>query len=505
MTTVRSAGVPSPAPPAAGPAVPASCRVSLLVGSSHQIDLVLPAAVPLAALTDATRDAVNRYLRSAGADELPHGAYVFTRAVGSTALAADVSLAAQGVADADLLAFVPADAAQRYEPNIENVSTAIARWAKNYFPTVTARDAVAVGFGLTVVALAVAGLIIWRLRWAGGGGWLAPGVFAATATVLVGAAMLGSRMAAQRFVIGAITWSALAAAAATGATAPPGAHPGAPHAFLAALVAMVGAVLLARFTGRYWVGVSAVITMAAAVFGAATVRMFLGIPGQRIAVVMLVAVLVASRAAPALGLRMARVPKQSFGSITGRDLFHRAPGQPEDTLSPLPDAPHDITLRGEQIAEVALRSNRVLTGTLAGIAVVQVAASWLAIHPGVGSQWPCAVVVAVVALIAVLRARAFRDRRHAITVVCGAALSLIALTAHYGLAAGGVSTATGLWSAAAVLGVAVCALSAGAVVPSHIFSEPIREVVEYSEYAATTLIIPFAAWAIGLLHYIRYH
>jgi type VII secretion integral membrane protein EccD len=424
--------------------------------------------------------------------------------VGSTALAADLSLAAQGVADADLLAFVPAAAAQRYEPNIENVSTAIARWAKNHFPTVTTRDAVAVAVGLTVVALAVSGLIIWRLRWSGGGGWLAPGIFAATATVLVAAAMLGARMGAQRFVIGAMTWSALAAAVAAGATGP-GAHPGAPHAFLAALVAVVGALLLARFTGRYWVGVSAVITVAAAVFAAATVRMFLAIPGQRIAVVMLVAALVASRAAPALGLRMARVPKQSFGSITGRDLFSRAPGQPEDTVSPLPDAPHDITLRGEQIAEVALRSNRVLTGALLGIAVVQVAASWLAIHPGVGSQWPCAAVVAVVALIAVLRARAFRDRRHAITVVCGAALSLIALPAHYGLAPGGVSTATALVSAAMVLAVAVCALTAGAVVPSHIFSEPIREVVEYSEYLATALIIPFAAWAIGLLHYIRYH
>jgi type VII secretion integral membrane protein EccD len=505
MTTVSSAGVPAPVPQAAGPAVPASCRVSLLVGPSHQIDLVLPAAVPLAALTDATRDAVNRYLRSAGADELPHGAYVFTRAVGSTALAADLSLAAQGISDADLLAFVPTEAAQRYEPNIENVSTAIARWAKNYFPTVTARDAVAVAVGLTVVALAVSGLIIWRLRWESGGGWLAPAVFAITATVLVAAAMLAARMGAQRYVIGAITWSALATAAVGGASTPPGAHPGAPHAFLAALVLVVGAVLLARFTGRYWVGVSAVITVAAAAFGAAAVRMFLAIPGQRIAVVMLVAVLVASRAAPALGLWMARVPKQSFGSITGRDLFARAPGQPEDTLSPLPDAPHDVTLRGEQIAEVALRSNRVLTGTLLGVAVVQLAASWCAIHPGVGSQWPCAAVVAVVALILVLRARAFRDRRHAITVVVGAALSLIALPAHYGLATGVVSTATGLWSAAMVLAVALCALTAGAVVPSHMFSEPIREVVEYSEYLATALIIPFAAWAIGLLHYIRYH
>ena len=58
-------------------------------------------------------------------------------------------------------------------------------------------------------------------------------------------------------------------------------------------------------------------------------------PGQRIAVVMLVAVLVAARVAPAMGLWMARVPRQSFGSITGRDLFARAPGQPEDTVSPV--------------------------------------------------------------------------------------------------------------------------------------------------------------------------
>jgi type VII secretion integral membrane protein EccD len=504
MTTVRSVGALSPAAAGTDPAVPASCRVSLLVGASHQIDLVLPAAVPLAALTDATRDAVNRYLRTAGADELPRGAYVFTRAVGATALAPELSLAAQGVTDADLLAFVPADVAQRYEPNIENVSTAIARWAKNHFPTVAAGDAVGVAVALTIAALAVAGLIIWRLRWADGSGWLAPAVFAATSVVLVIAAWLASRMGAQRFVTGAITWSALAAAVAAGASAPPGAHPGSPHAFLAALVAAVGGLLLARFTGRYWVGVSAVITLSAAVFAAATVRMFLNIPGQRIAVVTLVGVLVASRAAPAVGLWMARVPKQSFGSITGRDLFHRAPGQPEDTVSPLPDAPHDVTLRGEQIAQVALRSNRVLTGTLLGVAIVQVVASWMAIAPGAGSQWPCAAVVAVVALILLLRARAFRDRRHAITVVGGAALALIALPAHYGLV-GGASPATALASAALVVAVAVSALVAGAVVPSHIFSEPIREVVEYSEYLATALIIPFAAWAVGLLHYIRYH
>ena len=86
---------------------------------------------------------------------------------------------------------------------------------------------------------------------------------------------------------------------------------------------------------------------------------------------MIIAVLVAARAAPTMGLWMAKVPRQSFGSITGRDLFARAPGQPEDTVSPVESAPHDVTLRGEQVAEVARRSNRVLTGALLGVGIVQ--------------------------------------------------------------------------------------------------------------------------------------
>ena len=56
-----------------------------------------------------------------------------------------------------------------------------------------------------------------------------------------------------------------------------------------------------------------------------------------------------------------------------------------------------------------------------------------------------------------------------------------------------------------MLAVALAGLIAGATVPSHIFSEPIRQAVEYLEYILVVLVIPFAAWAIGLLSYVRYH
>ena len=505
MTTVHPSTPASGSSAPGGPLVPSSCRVSLLVGDAHQIDLVLPAAVPLSALTDSTLGAVNRLLRSKGEDELPIGTYEFARAVGMTRLSDEVSLSAQGVADGDLLAFVPEKTARRYTPLIENVSTALARWAHAHFPPVSTHDAVVVAGALTAAALIGAALLVWRLRWAAEPFWLSPAIFAATAGVLLATAMLSARAGASRVIVDGAAWAALVGIVLAGATAPYGNQPSAPHAFLAAVVATVGVLLFARMTERHWTAAAAVVTVAAAIIASGVTRMFFDVPAQRIGIVMLMAVLIASRAATAIGLKMAKVPRQSFESITGRDMFTRAPGQPEDTLTPVESAAHDVTLRGEQVAEVARRSNRVLTGTLFGIAVVQLAASWWAIDPGSGSQWPSITVVVVTALCLILRARGLRHRRHAVTIVSGSALSLMAIPLHYGLSAPASATLAVVVSAAAVLAVAVGGLLAGAVIPSRSFSEPIRQVVEWLEYIGYALIVPFAAWAIGLLQYIRLH
>ncbi|WP_094287329.1 type VII secretion integral membrane protein EccD [Mycobacterium lehmannii] len=505
MTTVRPSTPPSGSPAPGGPLVPSSCRVSLLVGDSHQIDLVLPAAVPLSALTDSTLGTVNRLLRAKGEDELPVATYEFARAVGMTRLSDEVSLSAQGVSDGDLLAFVPQKTARRYTPLIENVSTALARWAHAHFPPVSPHDAVVVAGALTAAALAGAAVLVWRMRWAAQDVWLSPAILAGAALVLLAAAMLTARSGASRVIVDGAAWASLISFVVAGATAPYGDQPGAPHAFLAALVAAVGVLLLARMTGRHWTAAAAVVTVAVAVIGAALTRMFFDVPGQRIAIVMLMAVLIASRTSTAVGLWMSKVPRQTFESITGRDMFSRAPGQPEDTLTPVESAAHDVTLRGEEVAEVARRSNRVLTGTLLGIAAVQLASSWWAINPGAGSQWPSIVVVVVSALCLILRARGLRHRRHAVTIVSGSALSLMAIPVHYGMAAPASATGAVVVAAAAVLAVAVGGLLAGAVIPSRSFSEPIRQVVEWLEYIGYALILPFAAWAIGLLQYVRLH
>ena len=77
--------------------------------------------------------------------------------------------------------------------------------------------------------------------------------------------------------------------------------------------------------------------------------------------------------------------------------------------------------------------------------------------------------------------------------------------AHYGFAADAGATGVVLASAAAVVGLALAALLAGAIVPTYMFSEPVREVVEYAEYLATTVVVVFAAWTIDLIQFVRYH
>lgn len=506
MTTVRE--------PASAPAsrtdtkveVPPSCRVSILVGESHQIDLVLPSAVPLTTLLEPTVIAINKVLRGRGATELPPAAYEFARAAGMTALASDVSLAGHNVVDGDVLALVPAGAAERYGPVVENVSTALAQYASDHFVRVTAQTALAVAAVIIGGALGVAGVLLWRLRWAQESALLVPILFAAAMLALLITVAIGARVGAGRVVTDGAAWAALVTATLAAATVPPGGSPGAPHAFLAAATALAGVWLLVRFTGRYWTAAAAIVT---ASFGAAVValvRMYWEVPAPRIGVAVLVAVLVAVSSAPTIALRMANVPRQTFGSITGRDIFARAPGQPEDTISPVEDGPpSDVTLTGEQVAAAARKSNTVLTGVLLGIAAVAVPAAWVTVTPHGEREWAQLVVLGAVAAILILRARAFRDRRHAITLVGIAVVGLIGAAAKYGLEAPADDTTMTLIAAGAALGIAALGLVAATVVPPRIFSPPIRKVVEYTEYILLALVIPFAAWALGILQYVRYH
>ena len=93
----------------------------------------------------------------------------------------------------------------------------------------------------------------------------------------------------------------------------------------------------------------------------------------------------------------------------------------------------------------------------------------------------------------------------AIILVAIAVTALIGAAAKYGLQAAANDTSATLIAAGAALGIAALGLVAATVVPPRVFSPPVRKVVEYTEYILLALVIPFAAWALGILQYIRYH
>ena len=503
-----------------GRLVPASCRVTILVGDNTQVDLVLPAALPLTLLVDSAVDECNRVLRARGEQELPAGVYEFARVGNNALLDPDVSLTEHGIRDGKhMLVLLPAGEAERYGPVVENISTALARWGADHFPAVSPRDAILTAAALLACGLGLAAVLVWRMRWAAHLGWITGGILAAASLGASLAARYCRRGGAPRPVVVGACWTACAAAVLAGGVLPPGAHPGAPHALLAGTVAVLGATVAAKTTQTRLVP-SAIIAIAAPAAAAAAARMFFDTPGQRIALAALVGVLIASRMAPVVGLWLAKVPRQPFGRLTGEDIFAALPEGTDESVSPVTPPAHDITPSGEQIGELALRSNRVLSGVLIGVAVVQVGASVAAINPHHGSQWPFVVVTAVVALALLLRARstgresdddteyaggAFRHRWHNIITVAGAVGALYAIPAHYGLAAPAGGLRIGLVAAAVILLIAVCGLAAASVVPIRHFAPPLRVYVEYVEYVAIAAVIPFAAWAIGIFHYTRFH
>ena len=215
-TTDRSGGAAVTAPGALAataaparrraPAVPASCRVSILVGADHQMDMVLPAAVPLEVLIDPTREAINRRLRASGDDELGRDAYVFARAAGMTAAGRDrCRWPPRGCIDAGSAGADPGRSTRCVTPPISR--TCPRRWRSGpaqHFPSVTRRDAAVVAALLAVVALAVSAAVLWRLRWSGGGGWIVAAVLGGLAVALGVAAWVSSRLRAEPAVVGLV-------------------------------------------------------------------------------------------------------------------------------------------------------------------------------------------------------------------------------------------------------------------------------------------------------------
>ena len=486
--------------------LPARCAVAVICGD-HLISQVYPASVPVEVFFDNIVELLNEDLRRRGAHGLdPAMAYELHRANG-TRLDITRSLDDLGIEDGMALVLVPAEDGETFDPQCESLATALAGAGRTLFQPVTAETAVHTA--LTIIALVAATVIglatYTRLHVDS----MLPGV----ATAALGLVLAAGGYAIRRWwpqchaLTTVLIWLAVPLLAAGITLAIPG-PPGAAQVFVAGLTsAALTAVGVAVTRSR--IGLSTVvITLGTVTAFIAAIRMFTDASSRQLGVLALIVLLFLLTVSPTIALRSARIRPPHFGSITGRDLFHRRDGLPVDVVAPVDEdeddgGAADTTPSGIRIADAARRANGVLTGMCVGSAIALPAAVWSALRPGGPYSQPTALLGLLFVLIFISRARAFSDRRQAVALVCGAAAGLCAGIVQYVVAAQDDPVFALTVGIAALLVFAAAALAAALAVPATRFTPLVRMAAEWTELVAIVIALPLAAWILGVFAWVR--
>ena len=370
----------------------------------RRIDVGLPDGVPLA-------DLLPTLLRHGGAEVADRGAmgrgWVVRRADGAP-LGVDKTLKDQGVRDGDALWIVSADDAWP-EPEYDDIAEAIVAVADGRSRVWDARATRVASAGVAAIVFATSGVAVLR----SGPPWTVGAMAsAAMAVVLLLSGVLVARVARD---------------AGTGAAL--GAF-GAGYALLAGLLAVRDASI----------GVTQVLAASATVIGYAIAGM-VGIGRPRapliaalvggvagVAGLALLAVTTLAGAAAvilgtcALGLGLAPALAIRLGGLLVPELVGSGlvTGSWESTAVPVLPGTGPIDRR--RVDEALARTDDVLCGLLAGLAVTAAGTGTVLVVTG---GWPARVLPAVAAVVFILRARTFTGLRHRLAVLAAGAASAL--------------------------------------------------------------------------------
>lgn len=479
---------------------PELCRVTVLAQHT-QVDLALPADVPVALLVPGVVDLVTAHRShndfDASSERVEPEAWALAR-LGSSRLAAALSLHEHGVRDGDLLVLEHASAPAPpplFDDVTHSVATADEAGAGRWSPRAAAAVAAVVALSATVVGVgALLRLASPDGRTAAGAGCAALAALLLLAGILLGRARDDHRTAAL------LCACAVPAAFATGILVVPGSF-GPAHPMLGAVLsgAVATLVLLLTAVGRApFAAVAAVAATAAAAF---LVAASTGISASAVGAGVVVTALLTVTFAPRLAMKFADlplppVPGPGTGTGTpapqtedGRD----GPDSPDGGDRSLPDP--------SELAAAAARARDHLTGLIGAGAVLVVAGAWCAAAPlsGDGLRLPGTALAVAAAAVIMLRGRTYTDARQATLLVAGGATVPVGLL---GAAAVGGSAPPVVVFALA-LAVATAALVFGVVAPRRSFTPVQRRAAEVVEYAVIATIVPLACWVTGLYAAVR--
>ncbi|HEY2673137.1 MAG TPA: type VII secretion integral membrane protein EccD [Rugosimonospora sp.] len=445
----------------------------VIAAPKRRLDLALPEQIPLAMLLPSVLPRADEALADSG---LEHGGWTLRRTDGST-LDLGRTLAAQNVRDGEILHLAP-----RYQewPELEydDVAEAIASGARRY--------GVAWSSAATRVTGLVAGVCVLlgtlAMLLASGPGWAVP----ATVALVVAACLLAAAVVVSRTLPDAMAGATVGAvslvyAFAGGLTVLGGRDPlgrlGAPHLLLGSAVLLVFGLL-------GYLGVAAMVRLFVAGIVAGLLGILaglvgltaLGTPATAAATVSALALL--APALPLLSIRLGKVPLPAL------------PRTADDLLKQDPTPPAVSTY-----ASVA-RADEILTGCMLAFTMVNVVCLWL-ISRGSGVAVP--LLIAVVSLVCLLRARIFGTVRHRLPWLVTGLLGLATLLPALSRAELGVRLGAGL----------LMILAAGATITAGLRysrrgpSVYLSRVADIADILLVLATIPIACGVLGLYGMVR--
>jgi len=485
---------------------PARCAVAV-VYRDKLIAQVYPAAVPVESFVDSAVELIDQDLRRYGSPGLdPSLRYELQRANG-TRLDVSRTLVDLGVADGTTLVLAVSEVGDSFEPQIESLSTGLARVGRQLFPPVTAEAVVRCAMAtLAMTTFTILGLAFWvRQR-----GDETP---AGRIALLAGLIMCASAFAIRRWftdlsdVLDGFAWLSVPAIGIGTAMVAPG-RLGAAHVFIACVAVAVLAMCVTGMTGRHVIRGSAVGALSGLGSFVAAIHVWAGATSQQMGIIGLLLSLVLLTAGPTLALRVAGVRPPYFGSITGRDIFRRSDGMPADSVGPVagPDRDGvvaDTTPATAPVVAAAVRANGVLTGICIAVATAIAAAAWATLEPGAPHRGAAVALVLLFIPILANRARAFSDRGQVTALALGASATFCVTGARHVIRASRDPAAQLLWATAGLGVFAAAVLAAAFLVPATRFTPLVRTLAEWIELVAVVVALPLAAWICGLFTLVR--
>nr|WP_305883648.1 type VII secretion integral membrane protein EccD [Candidatus Mycobacterium methanotrophicum] len=463
--------------------------------------------MPVEVFVDNVVELLNDELKRRGLPGLESGVGYELHKANGVRLDVTKTLDELGVEDGATLVLGPVVDGDSFEPQYESLSTGLARAGKRLFEPVTALTAAHTA--LAILAMISAVLLGLALRARMTDDSTVPSLVTGVAGMLAagGAAVVARWWPRRGDLLDGFAWLCAPLLAVSFGAGAPG-RLGAAHLFIAALAFGMMTCGIAVVTRRHINIAATIVTLCAAGGLVAAGRMWRPIPAQWMGMLTLVGLLFLLTLAPTIALWSARIRPPYFGSVTGRDLFHRGAGLPADAVSPVDEAADeevspDTTPRGAQIAAAAVRANNVLTGICVAAGLMLPAAVWADVMPGRSRSAAAVVLAWLFVLIFISRGRAFADKRQAIALVCGAVAAVCAGVIKYVVYQPAASADSLLWGAVILGAFGAAGLLAAFLVPITRFTPLVRMIAEWLEIVAIIAALPLAAWIGGLFTWVR--